>query len=651
MRGLCMITAAICLCLAAAQNSSDDLFQAVRDNNLTLLKTRLHKGAGKNARGKHGDTLLMQAAAVGSPEAVRLLLESGPDVNARNGFDNTALIMAANQPEKARMLVAKGADVNAQTKQGRTPLMLAATCDGCVNTVRLLISQGANVKAKDAQGDTALGLAADANDTETMRLLLANGADAATVDGGGVTPLFSAASNCNLDAVRMLLSKGANVNAADTFAGEVKFGKIQLIQLTPLMMAAAYCSGDVIKTLLDAGAKVNAKDIRDMTPLMLAVASEHQDLAVVKLLLDAGADVNAKSNMGETALDWAKKFGNREVIAQLSAAGAREGSPYTPPRRTASGPRTAAQAVESGTALLQRVSTEFFKQSGCVGCHHQPVTTMAVTAARASGIHVDEAAARDQVQAIESLSMAAQEPMIERFDLGGATDPPAYFLFALAAARYSPNAVTDTMAGYVAGGQRRDGTWRIGGTSRSPIQEGVIGRTALAVRALQNYGPPGRKAEFDTQIARARNWLAAAKPDTTDDFAMQLLSLHWTGASSDAVEALGRTLIALQRDDGGWAQNRNLASDAYATSESLWALMECGVLKTSDPVYQRGARYLLNTQWEDGSWYVRSRAVKLQPYFQSGFPYDHDQWISSTATGFAVMALAPGIEIERTASR
>jgi ankyrin repeat protein len=642
---------AVCLCLAAAQNSSDDLFQAIRNNNLTFLKARLHKGAAKNARDNRGNTLLMQAAAVGSLEAFKLLIESGADVNARNQFDNTALILAANQPEKARMLVEKGAGVNAHTKQGRTPLMLAAMCDGCVETVRLLISKGADVKAKDAQGDTALDMAATANDLETMRLLLEHGADAAAVDGAGFTPLMSAASNCNLDAVGMLLSKGANVNAANMFAGEVKFGKIQLIHLTPLMLAAPFCSADVMKTLLDAGAKVNAKDIRDMTPLMLAVASEHQDLAVVNLLLKAGADVDAKSNMGETALDWAEKFGNREVIAALTASDAHEGSPYAPPRRAAPAPRTAAQAVQSGTALLQRVSTEFFKQSGCVGCHHQPVTTMAVSAARASGIHVDEAAARDHIQAIHVLSMSAQEPMIERLDLGGATDPPAYILLALAAAHFPANAVTDTLAGYVAGGQRRDGTWRIGGNSRSPIQEGVIGRTALAMRALQNYGPPGRKAGFDTQIARARDWLAAAKPDTNDDSAMQLLSLHWTGGTSDAVEGAGRALIALQRDDGGWAQNRNLASDAYATGESLWALMESGVLKTSDPVYLRGVKYLLDTQWEDGSWYVRSRAVKLQPYFQSGFPYDHDQWISSSATGFAVMALAPGVELERTASR
>jgi len=50
--------------------------------------------------------------------------------------------------------------------------------------------------------------------------------------------------------------------------------------------------------------------------------------------------------------------------------------------------------------------------------------------------------------------------------------------------------------------------------------------------------------------------------------------------------------------------------------------------------------FLLRTQKEDGSWYVKSRAMKIQPYFQSGFPYDHDQWISATATAWASMALS-----------
>jgi hypothetical protein len=54
--------------------------------------------------------------------------------------------------------------------------------------------------------------------------------------------------------------------------------------------------------------------------------------------------------------------------------------------------------------------------------------------------------------------------------------------------------------------------------------------------------------------------------------------------------------------------------------------------------------YLLKTQLDDGSWHVASRAVKFQPYFQSGFPHDHDQWISASATAWATMALSYAAE-------
>jgi hypothetical protein len=107
------------------------------------------------------------------------------------------------------------------------------------------------------------------------------------------------------------------------------------------------------------------------------------------------------------------------------------------------------------------------------------------------------------------------------------------------------------------------------------------------------------------------------------------------------VAAAGRELIEGQRDDGGWSQNPYLGSDAFATSVALRALYDSGRVKASDPVYRKGVAYLLRNQFPDGSWYVRSRAPKLQPYFQSAFPYDHDQWISAAATAWSVMALAP----------
>jgi hypothetical protein len=98
--------------------------------------------------------------------------------------------------------------------------------------------------------------------------------------------------------------------------------------------------------------------------------------------------------------------------------------------------------------------------------------------------------------------------------------------------------------------------------------------------------------------------------------------------------------MALQRADGGWSQLPTLASDAYATGQALTALVESGATKTTDRVYQNGVRFLLGTQLDDGSWYVRSRAVPIQPYFDSQFPHGTDQFISAAATNWATMALA-----------
>jgi ankyrin repeat protein len=652
MREFCLVCVAACLSAASyAQSNADELIQAIRNNDLASLKARLAKGAPVDARDQRGSTLLMHAAAIGSPEAVKLLLESGAQVNVKSDLEATALILGAGNPEKARMLVEKGADVNAHSRLGRTPLMIAAGCDGCSAAVKVLLDKGADPNAKDKEGNTALTAAAWADNHESVKLLLAKGADADAADGDGYTPLSSAASNCNLEAVKLFVSKGANVNATNTRGGEVKFGKIQLIKLTPLMLASTFCAPDVVKTLLEAGAKVNDADIRGMTPIQFAVSSEAQNAAVVKVLLHAGAEVNAKSSAGETALDWAKKFGNQEVIAALASAGAREGVPYSPPRPTPAGERTVSRAVENGTAILQRGAMEFFQQSGCVGCHHQPAAAVAAASARAAGIHVDEAAAKGFVKMMEGESTFFNQSLLERLDIGGVTDGPTWKLTALASERYPSNLLTDVMVAYLAHNQRHDGSWWFGGISRAPLEEGTMARTAMALRAMQVFGTAGMKADLDPRIARARTYLTNAKASTNDEAAMQILGLHWAGGNAAKVSALGKALAGAQHSDGGWSQNRNLASDAYATGETLSALTEAGVLAAPDPAYQKGVKFLMDTQWQDGSWYVRSRAPKFQPYFQSGFPYDHDQWISSSATSWAVRALAPAVENEKRASR
>jgi hypothetical protein len=83
-----------------------------------------------------------------------------------------------------------------------------------------------------------------------------------------------------------------------------------------------------------------------------------------------------------------------------------------------------------------------------------------------------------------------------------------------------------------------------------------------------------------------------------------------------------------------------MGTDAYATGQALVALRESGSIAADAPAYRKGLAYLLRTQIDDGSWVVESRAVPIQAYFESGFPYGVNQWISAAATGWATAALA-----------
>ena len=105
----------------------------------------------------------------------------------------------------------------------------------------------------------------------------------------------------------------------------------------------------------------------------------------------------------------------------------------------------------------------------------------------------------------------------------------------------------------------------------------------------------------------------------------------------------GRELLALQREDGGWSGNPYLNSEAFSTGEALVALAQSGAVAATNVAYRRGLGFLLSTQYPDGSWYVRSRAIKFQPYFESGFPFGHDQWISAAGTAWAAQAIALAI--------
>jgi squalene cyclase len=126
---------------------------------------------------------------------------------------------------------------------------------------------------------------------------------------------------------------------------------------------------------------------------------------------------------------------------------------------------------------------------------------------------------------------------------------------------------------------------------------------------------------------------------------MRLAGAAAAGVSHAGLRKLAEPVLKLQRSDGGWGQRNELTSDAYATGMSLWTLSEANVVEPHQVAYQRGVKFLLATQYPDGSWHVVSRAAKIQPYFESGFPYGGDQWISSMGTGWAANALALALDV------
>jgi len=323
----------------------------------------------------------------------------------------------------------------------------------------------------------------------------------------------------------------------------------------------------------------------------------------------------------------------------LLKSGGRPGEMGASPAVEAKPAKSIRAAVERSIPLLQRSDATFLRKAGCVSCHNNTLAAVAVATARGRGVRVDEESARRQVKTIGNYIDSWRERALQAVGIPGDVDTVSYILLGLAAENYAADPATDAMAYFVKNQQLSDGHW-LPLANRPPIEVSEIQVTAISLRALQTYGIKSQRAAYEKSVQAAAAWLEKAQPHDTQDRAFRLLALGWAGARKEAIQSAAGALVAEQRPDGGWAQTPTLASDAYATGQALSALQESGALKPSDPVCGRASQFLVKTQLADGSWYVHSRAVPLQPYFESDFPHGHDQWISAAATSWATKALA-----------
>jgi ankyrin repeat protein len=616
--------------------AADSLFQAIQQGDTANVKRLLDHGIGSNVKDAEGTPALMAAALYAGADCVKLLLTRGANPNQGNAAGATPLMWAIPDIEKVKLLIAAGADVNARsTNLQRTPLLIAATYPGSVEVLRLLVEHGADIHAKDRIGMHALGRATLSADVDVVRFLVEHGCDP-NEPGYGTTVRYARHYRPTLE---YLLSKDAKVDP------------------DALAMSAHWQDPQLIERWIELGADVNARaGPYKRTALMTAAASEQAGAPTVKLLLEKGADPNAEDMEGERPLDWALYRDDRGKIEALQQFGATRGHGprqkiYPPPE--AGGIADPRVSVERAVNLLLPTAPVSFQKRGCISCHSQALVAMAAADVRRKGIAINEEMAQTNLKQIVTAFKVGLESEMQGDQPGGNIITIGYAMMALAAENHPWDKITAALAQLAAALQLQDGSWTPNGVSRPPLEDSLVTATAMGVRALTMYPAPGRKSPYEEKLRQAQHWLLAVDARSTEDRAMRLMALVWTKASRPEVEAAVRGIMGQQRDSGGWSQRDGMEPDAYATGISLYALRTAGIAPT-DAAYLKGTRFLLQNQYQNGAWLVKTRAYPTQPYFESGYPFGNNQWISAAGASWAALAIAstlPDAGPERSAKR
>lgn len=267
------------------------------------VETLLKNGTSPDITISNGWTPVMIAAAEGHKDVVQLLVNSGANVNATNKFGRTAIMFASRYgfTDIVDILARAGAkiDILPFETDSKSPLM-AASAAGFKETVQKLINLKADINLINENGNDALQFAVFNGHIDVVKVLLENRAMSNRKNRNGISPLFVAIYQNKTSIAKLLLSMGADPNA--TFI------------LRPIPEMDNYLSKDDIKIVNSGIVEISA----------LMCATQYGNIEFVKELIGIGADVNFKNSIGASALSYAKKFNNKDILDLLIKAGASE---------------------------------------------------------------------------------------------------------------------------------------------------------------------------------------------------------------------------------------------------------------------------------------------------------------------------------------
>lgn len=305
-------------------NGIYSICEAVYAGNEAVLRARIKEGEPVNVTDEQGYTPLhiaMCSRLDNVASIVRILLEAGADIEARDKEGRTALDMAAHSPAKSLLenamktrqkelllftwlqngqtekflsTLATGVNPNALSKDHRSNLLATAIEKRDEAAALALLDAGADAKKVLEGGVTMLHEAAASDMAQVIQRLLKGGANPLLAKWNGATPLHDAVWNNATQAVQALLPAYAKVRY-NPDGGDNGF---------PICMAVSLGNVDMVTAFLQAGLSPNNPKFAKSPLLIQAVCAGHED--VVRVLAESGANLNARDENNKTALDYAQ---------------------------------------------------------------------------------------------------------------------------------------------------------------------------------------------------------------------------------------------------------------------------------------------------------------------------------------------------------
>ena len=164
-------------------------------------------------------TPIHKAAECGNLEMVKILIQMGANLDAKNDYGGTPLHYSAfyGKVTVAEYLIQMGAQTESSCYNvGNTALHHAARF-GFIEIAKTLLQNRANIEAKDVHGRTPLHVAVVLNQTDMAKFLIENGAqiNAQCMGASGRNSLHLAVFRNDHEAVKYLVENGAQVDVRD----------------------------------------------------------------------------------------------------------------------------------------------------------------------------------------------------------------------------------------------------------------------------------------------------------------------------------------------------------------------------------------------------------------------------------------------------